>query len=157
MHHILCVLSCKISATMLDNSNWNQVCVSASIEEFGSPSPLNGYFSGSSDLKRSLLRQKCCKSNYLRVELPVKDFQFFWNFCPYFGPSCLGDSDFVEIVMLVTLWWWLVWDVGDRIIMFVQIVGFFRYVGDFCNVLNRLPSSWIGHQHLKLVTNTFGV
>ena len=33
---------------------------------------------------------------------------------------------------------------------------FFRYVYDFLNVLNRSPKSWIGHQHLKLVTNTFG-
>ena len=34
---------------------------------------------------------------------------------------------------------------------------FFRYVGDFLNVWNRSPPSWIGHQHLKLVTNTFGL
>ena len=34
---------------------------------------------------------------------------------------------------------------------------FFRYVGDFLNVLNRSPTSWIGHQHLKFVTNTFGL
>ena len=33
----------------------------------------------------------------------------------------------------------------------------FRYVGDFLNVLNRSPTSWIGHQHLKLVTSTFGL
>ena len=30
-----------------------------------------------------------------------------------------GDSDVGDIVMLVTLWWWLIWDVGDRIIMLV--------------------------------------
>ena len=29
---------------------------------------------------------------------------------------------------------------------------FFRYVGDFLNVLNRSRISWIGHQHLKIVT-----
>ena len=34
---------------------------------------------------------------------------------------------------------------------------FFRYAGDFLNVLNQSPASWIGRQHLKLVTNTFGV
>ena len=34
---------------------------------------------------------------------------------------------------------------------------FFRYVGDYSNVLNRSPTSWIGYQHLKLVTNTFGL
>ena len=47
-------------------------------------------------------------------------------------------------------WQWCWWQnhyVGD----------FFRYVGDFSNVSNRSPTSWIGHQHLKLVTNTFGL
>ena len=43
--------------------------------------------------------------------------------------------------------WWQNHYVGD----------FFRCVGDFLDVLNRSPSSWIGHQHLKLVTNTFGL
>jgi len=27
-----------------------------------------------------------------------------------------GDSDAGDIVMLVTLWWWPIWDVGGRII-----------------------------------------
>ena len=36
------------------------------------------------------------------------------------------------------------------------ISDFFRYVGDFLNVLNRSSTSWISHQHLKLVTNTSG-
>ena len=43
--------------------------------------------------------------------------------------------------------WWQNHYVGD----------FFRYVGDFLNVLNRSPISWIGHQHLELVNNTFGL
>ena len=51
-----------------------------------------------------------------------------------------GDSDVGDIVMLVTLWWWLIWDVGD-----------------FLYVLNRSSTFWIGHQHLKIVTNTFGL
>ena len=58
--------------------------------------------------------------------------------------------------MLVTLWfemvtdlrcWWQNHYVGD----------FFRYVGQFLNVLNRSSISWIGHQHLKLFVNTFGL
>jgi len=65
-----------------------------------------------------------------------------------------GDIDVGDIVMLVTLWWWLIWDVGGRIIM---LATFFRYVGDFLNVLNWSSTSGIGHQHLKLVTNTFGL
>ena len=43
----------------------------------------------------------------------------------------VGDSDVDDIVMLVTLWWWLVWDVGGRIIMlatfFVMLVIFSMY------------------------------
>ena len=31
----------------------------------------------------------------------------------------IGDSDIGDIVMLVTLWWWLISDVGGRIIMLV--------------------------------------
>ena len=32
---------------------------------------------------------------------------------------------------------------------------FFRYVGDFLNVLNRSPTSWIGNQYLKLEKCSF--
>ena len=42
--------------------------------------------------------------------------------------------------------WWQNHYVGD----------FFRYVGDFLSVLNRSPTSRIGLEHLKLVTNMFG-
>ena len=58
-----------------------------------------------------------------------------------------GDSDVSDIVMLVTLWWWLIWDVGCRNIIlatfFVMLVIFSMYQ--------------IGHEHLKPVTNTFGL
>ena len=55
------------------------------------------------------------------------------------------DSDVGDIFILVTdlRCWWQSHYVGH----------FFRYVGDFLNVLNRSPTSWIGHQHFKLVTN----
>ena len=43
--------------------------------------------------------------------------------------------------------WWQNHYVGD----------FFRYVSNFLNVSNRSPTSWIDHQHHKLVTNTFGL
>ena len=43
--------------------------------------------------------------------------------------------------------WWRNHYVGD----------FFRYDGDFLNVLNRSLTFWIGHQHLKLDTNTFSL
>ena len=64
------------------------------------------------------------------------------------------ESDVSDIVILVTLWWWLISDVGGRIIV---LAFFFRYVGDFLYVLNRSPTFWIGHQHLKLVTNRFNL
>ena len=38
-----------------------------------------------------------------------------------------------------------------------MLATFFRYEGDFLKVLNRSPTSQIGHQHRKLVTNTFGL
>ena len=47
--------------------------------------------------------------------------------------SCvqIGDSDVCDIVMLVTLWWRPIWEVGDRIIMlvtfFVMLVIFPMY------------------------------
>ena len=43
----------------------------------------------------------------------------------------IGDSDVGDIVMLVTLWWWPIWDVGGRIIMlatfFVMLMIFLMY------------------------------
>ena len=47
----------------------------------------------------------------------------------------MGDSDVGDIVMLVTLWWWLISDVDGRIFM---LATFFRYDG---------------HQHPESVTN----
>ena len=62
-------------------------------------------------------------------------------------------------------WWWWHRYVGDFMMVTDlrcwwqnHYVGdFFRCVGDFLNVLTRSPTSWISHQHLKLVTNTFGL
>ena len=59
-----------------------------------------------------------------------------------------GDSDVSDFMMMTDFRCrWQNHYVGD----------FFRYVGDFLNLLNRSPTSCIGHQHLKLVTNTFGL
>ena len=41
------------------------------------------------------------------------------NFRSGFINDLGGDSDVGDIVMLVTLWLWLIWDVGGRIIMLV--------------------------------------
>ena len=64
-----------------------------------------------------------------------------WQWCWWHRYVC----DFMMVTDLRC--WWQNHYVGD----------FFRYVGDFLNVLNRSPLSWIGHKHLKLVTNTFGL
>ena len=48
-------------------------------------------------------------------------------------------------MLMTSLCWWL--HDGD--------FGDFMMVGDFLYFLNRSPTSWIGHQHLQLVTSTF--
>ena len=62
-----------------------------------------------------------------------------------------GYSDVGDNVMSVTLWWWQILDIGDRFNMlgtiFVMLV--------ILSVSNWSPRSKIGHQHLKVVTNTF--
>ena len=70
----------------------------------------------------------------------VFHIQYWWQWCWW--------HRYVGGFMMVTGFrcWWQNHYVGD----------FFRYVGDFTNV-NRSPTFWIGHQHLKLVTNTFGL
>ena len=57
---------------------------------------------------------------------------YFLNFLyPIVGESDVGESDDGDIEMMVTLWWWLIWDVGGRIIMlatfFVMLVIFSMY------------------------------
>ena len=51
--------------------------------------------------------------------------------------------------------WIIVNDVGDNVMLVIWCWWQNHYVGDFSNELNRSLTSWIGHQHLKLVTNTF--
>ena len=72
-----------------------------------------------------------------------------WSTKALFGDSDVSDIVYVGDFMMVTDFrcWRQNHYVGD----------FFRYVGDFVNVLNRSPTSWIDHQQLKLVTNTFGL
>ena len=68
----------------------------------------------------------------------ISNSYFFWWF-----NFRIGDSDVGDIVMLVTLWWWLIWDVGGRIIM----------LATFFVVFNRSLTCWIGHQHPESITN----
>ena len=78
--------------------------------------------------------------------LPISSLPRQYNFPEFSFGTRMGDSDVGDIVMLMTLWWWRISDFGGN---------FFRYVCDFHNVFNQSPASWIGNQHLKLVTNTF--
>jgi hypothetical protein len=41
----------------------------------------------------------------------------------HFRTDSLGDSDVGDIVMLVTLLWWLIWYVGGRIVMLASFFG----------------------------------
>ena len=74
-----------------------------------------------------------------------------------------GDSDVGDIVMLVTLWWWLIWDVGGRIIMLatfcVMLVIFSMYeIGMYeTNILNRSPTSQTCHQHILSPTSVTNI
>ena len=62
------------------------------------------------------------------------------------GDSDVGHNDVDDSMMVTDLrYCWLNHSVGD----------FFRYVGDFLNVSNRSPTSWIGHQHPGSVINIF--
>ena len=59
-------------------------------------------------------------------------------------PLKMGESDVGDFMMVTDLRCWCQ----------NHYVGeFFRYVGYFLSVLNQSPTSWIGHPHLKLVTN----
>ena len=60
---------------------------------------------------------------YRKVQLRIQQnlLELFYTNVSLF----IGDSDVDDIVMLVTLLWWLISDVGDRIIM---LAIFFRYV-----------------------------
>jgi len=74
-------------------------------------------------------------------------------------------SDVGDKVILVTLWWWqfqgwqlCYWHCYDTDYMTLTDFRCWwrnHYVGDFSNVFNQSSTSWIGHEHLKLVINTF--
>ena len=98
---------------------------------FGHPHPLSFH------IKRFYQQRQ----HHYVTNITVFASKIWWQWC--WWHHYVGDF------MMVTDWrcWWQNHYVGD----------FFRYVGDFLNELNRSPISWIGHQHLKLVTNTFGL
>ena len=71
----------------------------------------------------------------------------------------VGDSDVGDIGMLVTSVCWWLYD-GDLFKMLVAeslCWWFSQCIKSVTNILNQSLTSWIGHQHLKLVNNTFGL
>ena len=64
-----------------------------------------------------------------------------------------GDSDVGDIDMLLTLWWWLIWDVGGSIIMLATFI----VMVIFSNVLNRSPTSQTCHQHIWSSTSVTNI
>ena len=94
-----------------------------------------------------------------------------WNFKTIISLiSKLGSESCVTQVWHITCpwrWQWGWWHcyVGNSMMVpdlrcwcqKYYVGDFFRYVGDFLSISNRSPTSWIGHQLLKLVTNTFGL
>ena len=94
-----------------------------------------------------------------RTRRPFCPFQPFWILCIVFNLTISIRDDSSIIVEPIRGWQWCWW---HRYISDFMMVTDFRflwqnhYVGDFFIELNRSPTSWIGHQHLKLVTNTFG-
>ena len=57
--------------------------------------------------------------------------------------NMIGDSNISDIVMLMTLWWWLISDVGGRIIMLATFFVIFRICSMYL----------IGHQHILSPTS----
>ena len=123
-------------------------------------------------IKMTLFQMSVTKIANLSVRIAVLNFRYLYprsqNYKPilaYHGNPKNGISP--SIISPICWWHWCWWHryVGDFMMVTHfrcwwqnhNIGGFFRYVGDFLNVLNRSPTSRIGHQHLKLVTNTFGL
>ena len=99
------------------------------------------------------------QSNHRICQVGSVNQQFYKNISSTTSVTNIDDVDIGYkygvkwmTLMLVTLWWWLISGFGSRIIMLATFI-----VGDFLNLINR--SSWglMTHQHLKLVTNTFGL
>ena len=62
--------------------------------------------------------------------------------------SLSDDSDVGDIVILVTLWWRLISDVGGWIIMLATFYGVFsQCIKSVTTILNRSSTSQICHQH----------
>ena len=71
------------------------------------------------------------------TKIKILDAKWRWQWC--WWHRYVGDFMMVTDLRC----WWQNHYVGD----------FVRYFGDFLSVLHRSPTSWIGHQHLKLVND----
>ena len=68
----------------------------------------------------------------------------------------MGDSDIGDIVMLVTLWWWLIWEsLCWR--LFSLCWWFFLCIKSITNIPNRSPTSQNCHQHIWSPTSVTNI
>ena len=99
-------------------------------------------------------------SRLYRINVPFYGKSEGWQWC--WWHRYVGD-----IVMLMTLWWWLISDVGGRIIMlatfFVMSVTFFvmsvfsQRIKSVTNILNRSLTSKTCHQHICSPTSVTNI
>ena len=109
------------------------------------------------------------QKSFNRVEITERSYNIYWRvvFSNWLNERLQAISNVLQRVGKIRGWQWCWWHryFGDLILMTDlrccwenQYVGdFVHYVGDFLNVLHRSSTSWIGHQYLELVTNTFGL
>ena len=93
---------------------------------------------------------QCHQKHFGRTE--VSDF----NSTIWYG----GDSDVVDIVKLVTLWWWLISDVGARIIKLATCSlcwWFSQCTKSVTNILTRSPTSETCHQNIWSPTSVTNI
>ena len=80
-----------------------------------------------------------------------KNTRFSWHFH--------SNSDLVDIVMLVTLWSRLIWDVGGRIIMLTTffVMWFSHFIKSVTNIQIRSRTSQTCHQHIWSQTSVTNI
>ena len=73
--------------------------------------------------------------------------------------SILGDSQVGDNVMLVILWWWPIWDVGDTIIMLAifSLYWCFQRIKLVTNILNGSSTSQTCKQHILSPTSVTSI
>ena len=162
---VICKKNCKykeIAIKINRKCNWNRNC-KENLEKFipmiGRNSTLvltGSHLDPQFYVLVQILHSRSCLlmsyltvASYFSLSSPWKRFCIFETHISLAGWQwCWWRLDVGDFMMVTDFGcWWQNHYVGD----------FLRYVGNFLNVFNRSPTSWIGHQHDKLVTNTLGL